>query len=98
MTKTELIKKLSDKSGVPQRDVRAVLDALTNARPGKGIISSSLKNGESVVISGFGTFHTRIRKARVARNPKTGGSVKVGDRLYPAFKPAKSLKDNLKKK
>lgn len=98
MTKTELIKKLADKTGVPQREVRAVLDALTNSRPGKGIISTSLKSGEQVVIAGFGTFHTRVRKARIARNPKTGGSVKVGDRLYPAFKPAKSFKDNLKKK
>jgi nucleoid DNA-binding protein len=57
-----------------------------------------LKNGENVIISGFGTFHIRVRKARKARNPKTGESVKVADRIYPAFKPAKSLKQALRKK
>lgn len=98
MTKTELIKKLAESTGLPQRDVRAVIDALISARPTKGVISGSLKRGERVTLSGFGTFHVRVRKARTARNPKTGSSVKVPDRIYPAFKPAKSFKDNLKKK
>lgn len=98
MTKTEVIKKLAEATGLPQRDVRAVLDALIHARPGKGIIATSLKTGERVTLSGFGTFHTRVRRARSARNPKTGTSVKVPDRIYPAFKPAKSFKDALKKR
>ena len=98
MTKTELIQKLADVTGVPKKDVRAVIDALTLARPGKGLISTSLRNREKVIIAGFGTFHTRVRKARKARNPRTGESVKVAERIYPAFKPAKSLKEALRKK
>lgn len=96
MTKTELIKKISDVTGLPQKDVRTVLEALTNARPGKGVITSTLKQGDKVIISGFGTFHVRERKTRQARNPKTGGKVKVPKRRYPAFKPSKTLKDALK--
>jgi DNA-binding protein HU-beta len=96
MTKTELIRKLSDVTGLPQKDVRSVLEALTDAKPGKGIITTSLKQGGKVIISGFGTFYVRERKSRQARNPKTGGKVKVPKRFYPAFKPAKTLKDALK--
>ncbi len=98
MTKTELIRKLADVTGLPQKDVRAVVDALIHARPGKGLISTSLKMGEKVTLSGFGTFHVRVRKARQARNPKTGAHVRVPDRIYPAFKPAKSFKDALKRR
>jgi DNA-binding protein HU-beta len=98
MTKTDLIKKLAEVTGLPKRDVRAVIAALTHAKPGKGVIATSLKMGERVTVSGFGTFHTRVRKARSARNPKTGASVKVPERIYPAFKPAKSFKDALKKR
>jgi DNA-binding protein HU-beta len=96
MTKTELIKKLAEITGLPQKDVRAVLEALTDARPGKGVVSSQLRQGHKVIISGFGTFHVRERRARQARNPKTGGKVKVPKRVYPAFKPSKSFKDSLK--
>jgi len=97
MTKTQLIKKLAEITGLSQKDVRTVLEALTDAKPGKGIISTSLKHGEKVTISGFGTFYLRVRNARKARNPKTGKQVKVPKRHYPAFKPSKSLKDALKK-
>ena len=97
MTKTELIKALSAKTGVAQKDVRAILEALTLPRAGKGLIATGLKRGERIVISGFGTFYVRERAARKARNPRTGKSVKVTKRRYPAFKAAKSLKDALKK-
>jgi nucleoid DNA-binding protein len=97
MTKTQLIKKLAEITGLSQKDVRTVLEALTDSKPGKGLISTSLKQGEKVTISGFGTFYLRVRNARKARNPKTGKQVKVPKRFYPAFKPSKSLKDTLKK-
>ncbi|MEJ2368536.1 MAG: HU family DNA-binding protein [Acidobacteriota bacterium] len=98
MTKTELIKKLGEVTGLPQKDVRAVVDALFNSKPGKGLISTSLKMGQKVTLSGFGTFYIRERSARTARNPRTGSQVKVPSRTYPAFKPAKSFKDAIKSK
>ena len=97
MTKTELIRKLSEATGLSLKDVRLVLDTLTDSKPGKGLITTSLRQGERITISGFGTFYVRERAARSARNPKTGGKVKVGKRRYPAFKPAKSFKEALKK-
>ena len=97
MTKTELIRKVSEVTGISQKDVRVVLEAITEAKPGKGIISTTLKQGGKVTISGFGTFYLRARNSRQARNPKTGTAVKVPKRHYPAFKPSKSLKEALKK-
>lgn len=98
MTKTELLKTLAEVTGLPRKDVRAVIEALTDARPGKGIIATTLKRNQKVIISGFGTFYARERAARTARNPKTGGKVKVQKRRYPAFKPSKSFKEALRKK
>jgi len=94
MTKSELIKKISEKSGVPQGSVKKVLDVMF--RPGKGIISITLKGGDKVTISGFGTFFARKRSQRTARNPRNGVEVKVPKRNYPAFKPAKSFKESIK--
>ncbi|MBD3271601.1 MAG: DNA-binding protein [Elusimicrobia bacterium] len=42
-----------------------------------GSMKESLQKGEKVVISGFGSFHVKIRKARKARNISTGESIEV---------------------
>lgn len=96
MTKTELVRKVSESTGLPVKNVRAVVDALTNADVRRGLIAASLKRGQKVIISGFGTFYSRTRQSRKARNPRTGGKVSVPKRRYPAFKPAKNLKEALK--
>lgn len=97
MTKTELISRVAEKTGLAKTSVRAVLEAIVNSKPGNGVVATELKKGGKVTISGFGTFFLRVRKARQARNPKTGATVKVAKRSYPAFKPSKSLKEALKK-
>ena len=56
-------------------------------------ITSELKKGEEVAVSGFGAFVVKQRKARTARNPKTGAMVHVAAKTVPRFKPAKALKD-----
>jgi DNA-binding protein HU-beta len=97
MTKTDTLKKLAEVTGLAHKDVRAVLDSLMGTSPSKGVIAAALKRGQKVVIAGFGTFYVRQRSSRSARNPRTGGRVKVPKRLYPAFKPAKRMKDALRK-
>ncbi len=95
MTKTEVIKKIAEKTGLSRKDVKAVIEALF--RPGKGLISVTLKNEGKVTLAGFGTFFLRERSARNARNPKNGKQVTVPKRVYPAFKGAKTLKDSFRK-
>lgn len=56
-------------------------------------ITSSLKKGEEVAISGFGTFLTKSRAARTAHNPRTGEMVQVQAMTVPRFRAGKGLKD-----
>nr|MDP2577918.1 HU family DNA-binding protein [Candidatus Palauibacterales bacterium] len=58
---------------------------------------STLKGGGKVQITGFGTFETRKRGARVGRNPRTGEKIQIAASTAPAFKPGKGLKDSIKR-
>ena len=55
-------------------------------------ISRALRAGNKVEIRGFGTFNTRKRNGRIARNPKTGAAVKVPPKRSPFFKASKELR------
>ncbi|MBI2039331.1 MAG: HU family DNA-binding protein [Candidatus Niyogibacteria bacterium] len=59
-------------------------------------IADTLRSGGEVSISGFGTFSVIARKARVARNPRTGEAVHVPATKAPKFKAGKGLKDAVK--
>ena len=59
-------------------------------------IADCLKKGEEVSIAGFGTFAAKQRKARTARNPRTGEAVQVPAMKVPKFKAGKGLKDAVK--
>ena len=55
--------------------------------------AGSLKQGDSVVLVGFGTFSVRSRAARTGRNPQTGQEIQIAAAKVPAFKAGKALKD-----
>lgn len=59
-------------------------------------IVKTLKTGEEVSIAGLGTFVVKQRKARKARNPKTGETVNVPASKVPKFRAAKALKEAVK--
>lgn len=59
-------------------------------------IKKNLKAGKDVVLTGFGTFTTTHRKARIGRNPQTGASLKIPAKIVPRFKAGKGLKDAVK--
>ncbi len=59
-------------------------------------IVNSLKGGEEVSIAGLGIFSVKQRKARTARNPRTGAAVQVPAMRVPKFRAAKALKDAVK--
>jgi DNA-binding protein HU-beta len=97
MNKTELVQKLAKVTGLSQVKAGEVVDALFDARPGKGIIASELDKGRKVSIPGFGTFAANHRKARMGRNPMTSQAIKIPAKKYPAFKAGKTLKDRVAK-
>lgn len=59
-------------------------------------IEKTLKAGNDVVLTGFGTFSVSKRAARVGRNPQTGATIKIAAKKVPKFKAGKGLKDAVK--
>ena len=61
----------------------------------------SLRSGDKIEIRGFGSYKVKKRKGRVARNPRTGEQVMVGEHWVPLFKVSKEVKtlvnENLQK-
>ena len=90
MTKTELVKAIADQAGLTIKDAEAALNAFI------GVVTKTIKKGDSVTITGFGTFQKVERKAREGVNPQTGAKIKIPKRMVPKFKPGKVLKDSVK--
>jgi DNA-binding protein HU-beta len=90
MTKADLIAKVADKAGMTKVDAGKAVDAVSE------VVMGTLKKGEKVTWTGFGTFEVRPRKARVGRNPQTGEKMHIPAGKTPAFKAGKSLKDAVK--
>ena len=86
MTKRELIEVVAKKANLTNKAAREAIQAVINS------IRDSLKRGEKIVITGFGTFSVRKRVERVGRNPKTGEKITISARKAPGFTPGKTLK------
>jgi DNA-binding protein HU-beta len=90
MNKQELIEKVVKDTGATKALAGKVLEsAMEN-------IGKALKKGDAITFVGFGTFKTSVRKARVARNPRTGEPIKIAKRRVPRFTAGKALKDLVK--
>ncbi|MBR6595695.1 MAG: HU family DNA-binding protein [Oscillospiraceae bacterium] len=87
MNKTELIAAVSQSAGLTKKDTDRVISAAIDA------ITAALVQGEKVQISGFGTFETKEREARVGRNPHTKEAIEIPATRVPGFKASKALKD-----
>ena len=87
MTRADLTEEVYRAIGTPLKEsdliVRAIFDSVVRA----------LRSGDKVEIRGFGSFHTRQRRARIGRNPKTGARVQVPTKKIPFFKPSKELRE-----
>ena len=96
MNKAELVERVSQKTGMSQRETRTLVDAIFDPDPHIGLIAAELLAGGKVAISGFGTFEARSRKARIGRNPHTGAALSIPASRAPAFKAGKPLKETLR--
>ena len=91
MNKTELIGLAAEQSGVAKKDTERVVNAAIDA------ITAALVKGEKVQLSGFGTFETKDREARIGRNPHTKEPIDIPATRVPTFNPSKALKDSVGK-
>ena len=89
MNKAEMADRLAARTGLSKAAAREAVDGVFAA------IGDALANGEEVQIVGFGTFGTRSRPARTARNLRTGEAVSVSASTSPPFKARKTLKDTV---
>src|SRR6478609_7810322 len=86
MNKAELIDALTEKMGSDRRSATEAVENVVDT------IVRAVHKGDSVTITGFGVFEQRRRAARVARNPRTGETVKVKPTSVPAFRPGAQFK------
>jgi DNA-binding protein HU-beta len=89
MNKGDLINEVA-KVVSTKKEAQAAVDCVLSS------ITDALAKGDSVTITGFGTFKVVKRKARTGRNPQTGEEIKIKATKAPKFTPGKAFKDAVK--
>ena len=89
LTRNDIIKSICNNIGISKLDSSDIVDHIINMT-----IDGIARDGEAK-ISGFGTFYTRQKSARVGRNPKTGVSAIITARNVVGFKPSNLLKNSI---
>jgi integration host factor subunit beta len=87
MTRADLTEVVYQAIGMPLKESDVVVCAIFDK------IVRALRSGDKVEIRGFGSFHTRQRRGRIGRNPKSGARVEVPPKRIPFFKPSKELRE-----
>ena len=87
MNKNELVDAVSERTGLAKSDAARAVEAVLST------ITETLKTGDQVALSGFGSFVAKTRAARTGRNPRTGEAIAIPASRAPAFKAGKALKD-----
>jgi DNA-binding protein HU-beta len=87
VNKSELIEAVASSADIPKAAAGRAVDAVVET------VTSALKEGDQVVLVGFGTFAVKDRAARTGRNPQTGEPIQIAAAKIPSFKAGKALKD-----
>jgi DNA-binding protein HU-beta len=89
MTKADLVKLLSEKTGATQSEASKAIDAVFEGLKG------ALVNGEAITVVGFGTLKVMERSERQGRNPRTGEAITIAAQKTVKFSIGKRLKEHL---
>jgi DNA-binding protein HU-beta len=90
MNKADLVNWVANKTGLTKKDVNTALDAIIEG------VMTTVKSGDALTLTNFGTFVAVKRKASNKRNPKTGEPVKVPAKSVPRFRPGKQFRELVK--
>ncbi|MCK5632214.1 HU family DNA-binding protein [bacterium] len=90
MNKAKLVETMAKLTKLPKATCKECLESFITA------VSTSLKQGKNVVLTGFGTFMVMKRKKRIGVNPATGKKMEIPAKRVPKFKPGKALKGLVK--
>lgn len=91
MTKADLVNEIAEKTGVEKVAVQATVEALMKS------VKNSLSSGQNVYLRGFGSFIVKRRAEKKGRNITKNKTIIIPEHYIPAFKPAKSFADKVKK-
>ncbi len=89
MNKAELVDAVAAKTGETKRAAEGFLNSFVE------IVTDAVAKGEKVSVVGFGNFEQKKREARKGRNPRTGETINIAAKKYPAFSPGKGFKDKV---
>ena len=90
ITKRDLIVQVTNSTGLTQQQVSEVVQHFVDE------VSRHLANNDEVVLRNFGSFETRLAKAKVGRNPNVPEkAVSIPARVVVKFKPGKELKERV---
>ena len=89
MTKKEIVKTISDETGLNQQQIKAIVQKTFDA-----IVATLVEEGR-IELRNFGVFQVRTRAARKARNPRTGRQVEVPEKFVVTFKPGKIMEEKV---
>ena len=87
MTKAEFVAKMAETTGFTKVDAEKAVNAFLET------VTETLKSGDKVAFTGFGSFEVTEREAREGRNPQTGATMQIKASKAPKFKAGKGLKD-----
>lgn len=86
LTKARIVESINEQVGLPKKDASNAVEILLE------IIKRTLQNGEDVLISGFGKFCVKEKRARRGRNPATGQDMLLSKRRVVTFKCSSVLR------
>lgn len=91
MTKAEIVSDIADKTGLEKVEIQVVVEAFMNE------VKDSLANGDNVYLRGFGSFIVKRRAEKTGRNISKNTTIVIPAHNIPAFKPAKTFVEKVKK-
>ncbi|MFK7807297.1 MAG: HU family DNA-binding protein [Saprospiraceae bacterium] len=89
MNKADLISRVAEDTNMSKTMTAECINSVI------GCIGETLKDGNKVSLTGFGTFTMANRKARMGRNPQTGAEIKIPSKNVVKFKPGKDLNETV---
>jgi integration host factor subunit alpha len=91
MTKADIVEKIHTTIGLSKKDSAEMMESVFD------IIKSTLESGETIKVSGFGSFVVNQKEARRGRNPQTGETITIEARRVLTFKPSTLLRQAVNK-
>jgi len=91
MTKADIINDIADKTGIEKVAVQATVEAFMKS------VRNTMVNGENVYLRGFGSFIVKKRAEKTGRNISKNTTIIIPAHYIPAFKPAKTFAEKVKK-